>query len=82
MAVAIHPVQNHASYIYFGVKSQASEDHGCRCPCNFIAVHNQNDRRVEELGQFGCAELARGIHAVKKSPITLNEGNSAFCCML
>ena len=81
MTAAVHPAQDDAPDIDIGIKTPAAHDHGSRCPCDLVAVDNQNDRRVEELGQLRCAELACGIHSVKESPIAFNERNGAFCRM-
>jgi len=78
MTAAVYPAQDDTPDIHRGIKIPASQHHCRRCPCYFIAVDNQNNRCVEEFGEFGCAEFTIGIYPVEESPISFNERNRSL----
>ena len=50
------------------IEALAAQDHGRRCPCHLVAVDDENNRRTEQLGQFGRAVLPLEHSRRRKAP--------------
>jgi hypothetical protein len=68
-----HLVEDHAGQIHLGIEVLTAQDQGGRGAGGHGAIHHQDHRGPQELGQLRGAVGSLGVEAVKKAAVALDQ---------
>ncbi len=68
-------VEDDSAKQHVGIEFLTTQDQRGDRPCRLGAVNGEHDRGLQQLGQFGRAARALGVHAVEEAPVAFDDGH-------